>query len=274
VEPKPELFASDYGTWFQDDLVVAAYPLRPPYPDEAIQLLAELVLEEPRSVLDVGCGTGDLARRLAPLVGRVDAVDASAPMLAAGRAAPGGNAPNLLWVHARVEDAALETAAYGLVTAGESLHWLDWDTVMPRFAHALAPGGVLAIVDRDWDGPPALRERLLAVFKRYSQVRTWQSVSLLDELEKRGLFELVGRRRCGPSAWEPTLDEYVAARHSQRSFSRTHMGEVTADAFDAALRAVMDAAWAADEIERAGDRLRLAAGATVTWGWPRVRPSS
>jgi SAM-dependent methyltransferase len=268
VEPKPELFASDYGTWFQDQLVVAAYPLRPPYPEETIQLLADLVLDPPRCVLDVGCGTGELARRLAPLLEHVVAVDASAPMLAAGSLAPGGAAPNLLWIHTRVEDVPLEAGAYGLVTAGESLHWLEWDTVMPRFAQALAPGGMLAIVDRNWDGPPDLRERLLPVFKRFSQVRTWQTVSLLDELQKRGLFEVVGQRRCGPTAWAPTVDEYVEARHSQRSFSRTHMGEATAAAFDAELRGVINAACAAGEIERTGDTLRLAASATVTWGHP------
>jgi SAM-dependent methyltransferase len=251
MEPKPELFASTYGTWFQDQLVVAAYPLRPPYPDEVIQLLAGLLPDAPRTVLDVGCGTGEIARRLAPLVARVDAVDASAPMLAAGRSAPGGDAPNLVWMLSRVEDAPLEAAAYGLVTAGESLHWLEWDAVMPRFAQALAPGGMLAIVGRDWDGPPPLRVRLLPVFKRHSPV-PWQTVSLLDELRTRGLFQVIGRRCCGPTDWQPTMDEYVEARHSQRSFSRTHMGEATAAAFDAELRAVLEAACAAGEIARAG----------------------
>ena len=198
MEPKPELFASHYGTWFQDPLVVEAYPARPPYPADVFKLLASLVLNEPRVVLDVGCGTGDIARRVAPLVSRVDAIDASYAMLATGRAASGGDAPNLTWVHARVEEAALDTAAYGLVTAGESLHWLEWDAVMPAFARALAPGGLVAIVDRDWDGPSPLRARLLPIFKRYSQVRTWQNVNLIDELQARGLFEVLGQQRCGP----------------------------------------------------------------------------
>jgi hypothetical protein len=28
MEPKPELFASDYGSWWDDPLVVEAYPLQ------------------------------------------------------------------------------------------------------------------------------------------------------------------------------------------------------------------------------------------------------
>ncbi|TME92685.1 MAG: class I SAM-dependent methyltransferase [Chloroflexi bacterium] len=89
--PKPELYSSHYGTWFQDPLVVAAYPARPPYPESAIRLLAELAVDQPRRVLDIGCGTGDISRRLAQLVECVDAVDASERMLAAGRRACGGH---------------------------------------------------------------------------------------------------------------------------------------------------------------------------------------
>lgn len=65
TEPKPELFGSEYGTWFQDRLVVEAYPARPPYPSALIAHLVGLSGEEPRAVLDVGRGPGDLARPLA-----------------------------------------------------------------------------------------------------------------------------------------------------------------------------------------------------------------
>ncbi|MBV9328378.1 MAG: class I SAM-dependent methyltransferase [Chloroflexi bacterium] len=269
MQPKPELFASDYGAWFQDPLIVAAYPARPPYPPDVIDVLVSLVPGESRAVLDVGCGTGDIARRLAPRVARVDAIDASEAMLAAGRVAEGGDAANLNWMHSRVEDAPLDAAAYGLITAGESLHWLEWHAVMPRFARTLVPDGVLAIVDRAWDRPPPLHARLLPIFKRYSQAGTWQNVNLIDELHRRQLFEVLGRQQCGPQAWQPTMDEYIAARHSQRSFSRTHMGESRAQAFDAELRSAIEDACASGEIERNGDRLRLSVGATVTWGRPR-----
>jgi 2-polyprenyl-3-methyl-5-hydroxy-6-metoxy-1,4-benzoquinol methylase len=127
------------------------------------------VLNEPRRVLDVGCGTGELARRLASRVTHVDAMVASASMLVAAQSAPGGDAPNLTWIHSHVEDAARDSTTYGLVTAGESLHWLEWHVVLPDFARVLPPEGMVAIMERDWDGPPALQKRLLPVFKRYAQ---------------------------------------------------------------------------------------------------------
>jgi ubiquinone/menaquinone biosynthesis C-methylase UbiE len=64
--------------------LVSAYPARPAYPSAVIALLADLVHDTPRVVLDIGCGTGELARRLALLVDRVDAVDFSSGMLVWG----------------------------------------------------------------------------------------------------------------------------------------------------------------------------------------------
>jgi predicted TPR repeat methyltransferase len=78
---KPSHLSGTYGAWFKDPLLAAAYPARPPYPDGVIQLLTELIVDTPRAVLDVGCGTGELARRLSSSVDRVDAVDFSATML-------------------------------------------------------------------------------------------------------------------------------------------------------------------------------------------------
>jgi SAM-dependent methyltransferase len=240
------------------------YPYRPPYPDEAIELLVELIRDGPRTVLDVGCGTGDLSRRLAPRVDRVDAVDASAAMLAKGRQLPGGDHPRLNWQHATAETATL-APPYALVTAGESLHWMDWQVVLPRFASVLAEGGVLALVYRDWDGPPALTARLVPIFARYSTVRDFRPLDVVTEIERRGLFTRLGERRCGPQAWRPTISEYLNGRHSQRGFSRAHMAPAEADAFDEAVRAALAET---GEIRCTGGRLDLTVAARVVWGIP------
>ncbi|HEV8190354.1 MAG TPA: class I SAM-dependent methyltransferase [Ktedonobacterales bacterium] len=74
-------------------MVAKRYHLRLPYPADLFNILANLVMGIPRVVLDAGTGTGDLARGLAARLDRVDAVDVSAEMIAAGKVLkrPSGN---------------------------------------------------------------------------------------------------------------------------------------------------------------------------------------
>ncbi len=65
--PKPAHLGSTYAAQFADLSVVAAYHLRPPYPGETFEVLDRLVIDQPRAVLDVGCGTGEFARPLSRL---------------------------------------------------------------------------------------------------------------------------------------------------------------------------------------------------------------
>ena len=267
MQPKPELYSSQYAEWFKDPDVVAAYPSRPPYAQTAIEFLSELTTDHSRRVLDIGCGTGDIARRLAPLVDRVDAVDFSAGMIEAGRELPGGGASNVSWIIGKAEVVLLDPP-YALVTAGESLHWMDWEVLLPRLVDVLSPSGFVAIVGRDWEGPPAVRARIRPVLMRYSAVRVWQDVNLLSELQRRGLFTLTGTRGFGPDLWQPTIEQYLECRHSQRSFARSAMGETAARAFDTELRQVLTDLCGNGEIRCVSDRLQLSVETTVAWGRP------
>lgn len=65
---KPKFFATEYAEVFQDASVVEAYRFRPSYPAEVFDILVGLIAPDPgrpRRVLDVGCGTGYIARHLA-----------------------------------------------------------------------------------------------------------------------------------------------------------------------------------------------------------------
>src|SRR5579863_5771901 len=114
---------------YADQSVVDRYHLRPAYPPETFTILNELIADTPRIVLDIGCGTGNVARPLAEYVERLDAVDLSLPMLERARIRPGGDSPKIRWVQGRAEEVSLEPP-YALVTAGESLHWMEWDIVL------------------------------------------------------------------------------------------------------------------------------------------------
>jgi SAM-dependent methyltransferase len=257
--PKPVHLGDEYAAQFSDPSVVAAYPHRLPYPPATFAILAGLITATPRIVLDIGCGTGDVARNLTPLVERVDAVDISAPMIELGRTLPGGDDPRLRWILGRAEEAALDPA-YALVTAGESLHWMDWGVLMPRLRALLVPGGVLAIVDRGTLSEP-WRPAMQALFPRYSTNRDFQPYELVDELVRRGLFTPLGEASTEPVEHRQPIAAYVESFHSRNGFSRDRMAADEAAAFDNALTELV--APHADDGE-----LILGVAGRVRWGRP------
>jgi SAM-dependent methyltransferase len=235
--PKPEFLGPQVASAFQDPSVVQAYLRRPPYPEALFAKLAELITGPSHTALDVGTGPGDVARRLAPYVERVDAVDWSAGMIALGKRLPGGDDPRVHWIQGRIEDVAL-APPYGLITAGESLHWMDWNTVLPRFHTALASGGYLAIVYREEHEAP-WRETLKPVYRAYSTNRDYRPYNMIHELEARGLFRKTGSWRSEPVAFAQPVEEYIEYHHSMSGFSRDRMDPAAAQAFDDEIRAIL-----------------------------------
>ena len=144
---KPRHLERDYAEQFQDTSVVEAYPLRPPHSPEVFEILNDLADPDCRVALDIGCGTGPIARPMAERLQRVDAIDFSLAMIAKGKSLPGGDRENINWICASVEEAPL-SPPYGLATAGDSLHWMDWPIVMARLSQALRPERYLAIIEK------------------------------------------------------------------------------------------------------------------------------
>jgi SAM-dependent methyltransferase len=98
-----------------------------------------------RTALDVGCGTGRFARRLAWRGIEVDAVDRSAEVLAVARAAPAPPEGRVRYLLADVTRMRLPAGRYDCVACLASLHHLPFATVA-ALREALAPGGVLVVL--------------------------------------------------------------------------------------------------------------------------------
>ncbi len=256
MQRKPAGLGPEFAAQFDDPSIVAAYDARPPYPAALVDLtLAVAGVPRPR-LLDLGCGTGELTRRLAPHAGHVTAVDRSARMIAAARAAAGGQASNIEWIVADAEEAPA-AGSFDLAIAAESFHWFDWPLACARVA-ALVPTRRLLIVEGRFDVGSPWAPALAALVAVHSTNREFVPYDLVGELLARGLFRLSGRRAMEPERLDQTIDEYIRSIHSRNGFSRDRMPPASAHAFEEAVRALVG--------PYARPRLELRIETRVAWG--------
>lgn len=152
------------------------------------RLLLRQVPPGAERVLEVGCGAGTLARRLADVVPHVDAVDRSPAMLAeAARAIP----PNVVLHEADLRTVGLPDGGYDAVVSMSVLHHLAPAQALPRMARWVKPGGVLAAIALPRvDLPRDLPVELAAAASHYAMGLSFAAVEWRT-----------GRR---PFAFEPT----------------------------------------------------------------------
>lgn len=112
---------------------------------EAMPLLSLL---EPSLVIgDLGCGTGQIALKLAPFVDRVIGVDASGPMIETARQRLVAY-PNVAIRQGQLEELPVESGELDIALLVLVLHYIvDPARVLTEIARALRPGGRLLLVD-------------------------------------------------------------------------------------------------------------------------------
>ncbi|MES9511022.1 class I SAM-dependent methyltransferase [Streptomyces sp. NPDC000609] len=115
--------------------------------DHYHRLLLRQVPRNCATALDVGCGTGQFARRLAHLGIEVDAIDPSEEAIAEARALSGRTTDdrNPRFQQADVTEVELPKAHYDFISCLASIHHMPFDTVA-ALRDALAPGGILVIL--------------------------------------------------------------------------------------------------------------------------------
>lgn len=92
--------------------------------------------------LDVGCGEGELARRMAAVCEEVAGIDTVRP----GLAASGYACKRLRFLEGDVMTFPLPLASFNFIAAVASLHHLPLRPALVRLRELLAPGGVLVII--------------------------------------------------------------------------------------------------------------------------------
>lgn len=262
--PKPAHLGPQYGSQFEDDAVARAYETRPPYPAETFDVFERLLPPGRRTILDLGCGTGDVALGLLDRANRVDALDASAAMLRVARSRNRAGDPRLRWLEVRAEEFQPDMR-YSLIVAAESFHWMEWQEVLSWIPGALLPGAFLCLVSGREIGPAPWEPAVGQLVSRYSTNRAYRPYDLVSELSLRGLFVEAGRAVTAPVAFEQPLDDYIESFHTRNGLSRERM-LASAAAFDDSLRRLV-AAYCPDGTVRGPTR------ATLVWGRP-LRPTT
>lgn len=131
--------ASDYATH------------RAGFPPELFDRLAALdVGGVGQRVVDLGTGTGTVARQLAERGATVTGVDPDARLMAEGAKLADRTGAIVTWHAATAEATGLPTASADVVTAGQCWHWFDRPAAIAEATRILVPGGRLAILYLDW----------------------------------------------------------------------------------------------------------------------------
>jgi SAM-dependent methyltransferase len=139
-------------------------------------LFERLPLAHDDLVLDVAAGTGHVARRLAPQVRAVVALDATRAMLEQGRA----QAPaNVLFMQADAAALPFLDASFDVVVTRFALHHFDDPQVqLEEMRRVLKPGGRLAVADLVAHPEAAATQNRLETLRDPSHARMLR----LDEL--------------------------------------------------------------------------------------------
>lgn len=122
-------------------------------------LVIEAIPHGAHRVLDVGCGDGILAARFARTgVPHVIGLDVDGGVLDRARARHVGI--TVEWRQGDVFDVPFEAGSFDAVVSVATLHHMDSERGLARFADLVKPGGVVAVVglaaNNWWDLPSAL----------------------------------------------------------------------------------------------------------------------
>lgn len=133
------------------------------------------------SVLDIGCGTGVLALKLAERGVEVTAVDPAKASLDVARAKPG--ASRVRWIHGDARDLPPMQVDLAVMTANVAqaiVEPADWAVTLGKAHESLRPGGVLMFETRVPARNAWLRWQRENTFQVIDGVETWADLLEVD----------------------------------------------------------------------------------------------
>ena len=118
---------------------------RPGYPDQLIDLVVTTAdLGPGDSILEIGCGTGQLTEALASFGLSLIAIDIGPSMIEAARRRLAGSA--VRFTASSFEDFTAAESSFDLIISATAFHWIDPDVRFRKSARLLGAGGWLALL--------------------------------------------------------------------------------------------------------------------------------
>jgi len=114
------------------------------------ELVRRELLGPDRRVLDLGTGTGTLARGAALAGGSVAALDIAPELIDKAKALDWQAGVNVGYYVSPAEQTCFGDATFDLITAGQCWHWFDRPVAAQEVRRLLVDGGAVVIAHLDW----------------------------------------------------------------------------------------------------------------------------
>jgi SAM-dependent methyltransferase len=139
-------FVADFGRTAED-----YRRFRAGFPPELVDRLVQRGIGRPdQHLLDLGTGTGSLARLLAPKVASVTGLDPAESLLDQAKELDRAAGVEITYRVATAEDTGLPDRSFDVVTAGQCWHWFDAERAAAESRRLLREDGMIVIAHFDW----------------------------------------------------------------------------------------------------------------------------
>ncbi|ETT45377.1 MULTISPECIES: class I SAM-dependent methyltransferase [Paenibacillus] len=162
---------NDYGPDLFKDTASYYTRYRPLYPSSLIRYLVnKFSLNGEGRLLDLGCGTGQLAQRFTDWFEKIVGVDTELEMLEEAKLLSKYNrVENVSWQQGRAEELSNDWGSFRLIMMAKAFHWMDRESILEILYHSLDDNGGIAVIDtfNEQQEPLPWQQKVDEVVKRW-----------------------------------------------------------------------------------------------------------